>query len=700
MKNPRLAVLVPISLIMVAVAFVGTFDRRGSGIFISEICPHNDGVVHDSVGFYHDYIVLSNPSDEPVCLEGYMLSDSISAFDRYTFGEVWIDPGEDLLVWADEKKEFGRGFTDEEAEYTGFRLSDNESVFLTDPEGNVADSVEIPAMRQNKALLRGGTGEKGIVGKPGFWETDNPVISDKVTPPLLSAASGYYNEPFMLSVDGGENPVFYTVDGSSPYRSGIRYSEPVPVYDRSEEPDYYSAIGPVSIVFDQYIPVEPVSKAMVVRAVAQRPDGTFSKETTATYFIGEQISDICKGAYTLSIVSDPENLFSGENGIYVSGNTWEQNEEKIDYYNMYEAPANYNMRGKGWDRDARLTLFDPDGNLLFDENDKISIHGYYSRSFVQKGFSIKPEKPEDKVLAGLLKDSGDTLVLKAGTETDAFRTNFRNPLNSRIAKNLSVAAQRSVCCQLYLDGEYWGCYSIMDRLDESFIRARYNIPAGDVNLIKISGGVKGVTGSDSALLQYQELVDYVSGHDLGDDRNYRHFCDMMDIDNLIDYYCAEIYFANEDAYINNVGIWRARDPGSLPYEDGRWRFVLFDLDNTDGFQESSNYDTDSFVEGNNDDNNPDTDLFFSNLSKNKEFRRRFRERFEELISTDFSYETVAPVIDDMEKTYTKPVVLSVRRFGDPGFSEEQYHKEVEIVREFFQKRGEYISKYLMMHMGD
>ena len=90
-------------------------------------------------------------------------------------------------------------------------------------------------------------------------------------------------------MDGGGNTVYYTLDASSPYTSGVKYTGAVPIVDRSPLNNYYSTLGPVSITADPYIPAEPVSKACVVRAVAKTGDGTFSKEAVAVYFVGEDV---------------------------------------------------------------------------------------------------------------------------------------------------------------------------------------------------------------------------------------------------------------------------------------------------------------------------------------------------------------------------------------------------------------------------
>ena len=174
---------------------------------------------------------------------------------------------------------------------------------------------------------------------------------------------------------------------------------------------------------------------------------------------------------------------------------------------------------------------------------------------------------------------------------------------------------------------------------------------------------------------------------------------MVDIDSLIDYYCAQLFFGNGDAYIYNNAMWRSREPGAGVYEDGKWRFLLYDLDNTDGYGSSDGAKqaaVDPFTEM----TWIDSDQFYPNLSDNASFRLRLRSRMEELLKGDFSYENISPIIDEFEDGYTDAMVLSVHRFHDPEFTAEQYAANVQVVRDFFRERGNYISKYLLMHLGE
>lgn len=689
-------------LLLIAICLVGALsgDRLSGKVYISEVCPHNAGIMYDSVGFYHDFIEITNPTSQTVNLSGYGLSDDSSNLMKYVFPDVELSAGASRIIWADIDSAYydavGTPFEDDNGLYTQFSLKDHEMLYLTDPDGYVVDSVRIPEMKDDMALSRSSSKDKGVAGPSKYSKEVTPVLSSLIDPPALSAVSGYYPTSFELIIDGNGNEVLYTLDGSDPAVNGMRYVEPLLISDRSALANLYANIKASNTIEQPDLP--PVSKAFIVRAVSKSADGAFSEEKCATYFIGNDIYDICKGTYTLSIVSDPDGLFSDEKGICVPGNTWEMNRDKAREagVDLRFAPANFNMRGRHWRRKASLMLFDENLKCLYDEEGTINVRGATSRFLLQKSFAVKPIVEGQKVFDGLIPESGDSFDLRIGGEDEAYLTNFRDTLNSAIAGDMDVCAQRSVCCQVYLNGEYWGCYNLQDHINTSLIEARYGVAADNVNLIK-NHNIE--SGLDIDYEQYQDMEGFAKNNDFSDDANYEKFCMMVDIDSLIDYYIAEIFFANHDAYINNVGMWRARTPGSGVYEDGRWRFLLFDTDDSDSiWEDTSNKDT--FVSGNWMGVNPDTELFFSNLSKNQKFRARFRERFSYLMENDLSFASTGPVIDEFETVYSRPMVRSMQRFGKEEASLEQYGQNVEVVRSFFRNRCDNIGKYLMQHMGD
>ena len=60
MKRMSIPVLTATVILILAATVLSLSVNTDPGIYISEVCPHNAGSVHDSVGAYHDYILLTS----------------------------------------------------------------------------------------------------------------------------------------------------------------------------------------------------------------------------------------------------------------------------------------------------------------------------------------------------------------------------------------------------------------------------------------------------------------------------------------------------------------------------------------------------------------------------------------------------------------------------------------------------------------
>ena len=119
--------------------------------------------------------------------------------------------------------------------------------------------------------------------------------------------------------------------------------------------------------------------------------------------------------------------------------------------------------------------------------------------------------------------------------------------------------------------------------------------------------------------------------------NYKKACDMLDMDSFAQYIAAEIYIGNEDWMWNNAAWWRSRstDKADSPYQDGKWRFMMFDVEfamNLYGDGRDVNYNIlDDLLEGGG---------FFGpmlkSLLKNDDFKQRFVTACEDVMNIAFN----------------------------------------------------------------
>jgi len=102
-----------------------------AGLVINEVLLRNDALTGsgflDEDGTKQGWIEIYNPGNLPIDLNGYYLSDSQDALQKWAFPDVAIGPGEFLLVWGS-----GKDRTDPAGElHTSFNIMNSESLLLT-----------------------------------------------------------------------------------------------------------------------------------------------------------------------------------------------------------------------------------------------------------------------------------------------------------------------------------------------------------------------------------------------------------------------------------------------------------------------------------------------------------------------------------------------------------------------------------------
>ncbi len=116
-------------------------------LVLSEVMPDNRATLFDADGAASDWIELCNPTDTPVSLAGWKLTDR-SAESAWRLPGTRLGAGERLLIFASGKnREQGELHTD-------FSLSEGETLLLLDPQDQTADSLTLPALEPDRSLVR------------------------------------------------------------------------------------------------------------------------------------------------------------------------------------------------------------------------------------------------------------------------------------------------------------------------------------------------------------------------------------------------------------------------------------------------------------------------------------------------------------------------------------------------------------------
>ncbi len=712
------------SLNFMPVAAADSKAAIGSDVYINEICSQNKSCLLDGYGLYSDWIEIYNAGNTAVDLYGCGLSDNVSNNLLWTFPkDTVIGAGEYLVVFAS-----GRLSTSEEL-HTPFSLSKNgETLVFSTPDGVAMQKVTFPTLGEDKTYGR---------IKNGAMEVMNPTPGkaneEVVAAPTFSVGSGFFDREFSMKLSSAAGTeIYYTIDGSDPLTSetSMLYTGEITIRDRSHEPNIYSAYTEdgtaTSISAGTYYkaPTYLVDKACIVRAAAKNSDGTFSPVVQQSYFVTDgELADY-KDMTVVSLVTDPDNLFDPDKGIYVVGKKWDWNNN--DVWAEDSDPAtmrNYHGRGKAWEREASITIFE-NGNAVVEQNMGIRIKGSSTRNTAQKSFNLfarsdygasklsYPIFPDNTDWQGNVIDEYDSISLRASSAQ-----RFRDVIGQNLISDREVATMEMKPCALFLNGEYWGFYEITERFSAEYIESNYGIPEKNVAMIK-DGQIE--EGAEIECDNFINTVDSLSKLNMTISSNYQKACDFIDVDSLIEHYAAGIYYGVCDWPNYNYGAWR--NTGAIingnPYSDGKWRMMSFDFDHSMGYtyessmQGSKLYAYNSFTHMD-DKNYAPTNLFIAML-KNEEFRSKFIKIYKLYADDIASDEKVTKLMKQYSQQYSDIIIDSEYRWDESWFSswpsatKEQRiatlrnflnNDVIKNVTEFFQNRADYTLDHMYSYLG-
>ena len=435
----------------------------------------------------------------------------------------------------------------------------------------------------------------------GKWGDSVPIKTDaSIPPPVASAASGQYDGIRKLEVSlQGEGIIRYTLDGSIPDVSSPRYRSPF-----------------------------KFKKTTILRAVSFVGDSTCSPVATYTYLINEgHQMDV------LSLVSDPDGLFSSKTGIYATGpyrlmpfGKKGNGKRRLAY--PYEE-ANFWQK---WWRQAHVTLLPQDGEG-FSADCGTAIFGGYSRAEKKKSFKFKFDETYGadslhyRLFPNRACDVYSSFVVRAGS--DGMGSLIKDELVDVLADGLmDMSATRPVV--LYVNDLYFGVYFLHEKINRQFIAGHHNIPTDSLDIIYRN--IESEEGSDK---DWKDLAGYVSSHDITQDEVYQYVADRIDVQGYADWLVTELWCDNWD--ISNVRTFRS------PFLDHKWHWILYDVDqgfnapDSDGFialftpveKESIYYDP------------------FRCLLRHPSFRELFLSRLEYQMKTLYPRDRVRGAIDDL-----------------------------------------------------
>lgn len=526
----------------------------------------------------------------------------------------------------------------------------------------------------------------------------------------FSRESGFYEEPFDLEIyapPGTE--IYYTLDGSDPDENALRYTGPIRIGDATNNDNVYSMRRDVSAGFlsnaiamysyndPQYVsPNYNIDKCTIVRSAYRDADRAFSEIKTESFFVGYDKKTGYDGLNIISIVSDPDNLFGSESGIYVLGHEFIRSINGSSEHSFGNDPGwwfwntNYTQKGIEWERDASIQLFDSEGNVLLNKNCGIRVQGGGSRGKIPRSMNLYARDlydGEGRFYIDLFTTNymADTITLFAGG--DDYAAKLKDMLASELVADRNFSTMNYIPCAMFLDGEYWGVYWLTEKYDGAYLDYYYDVDKDNVIMMKATIASEGEEYYDL----FDQMRDYLTGYDLSVDENYQYACELIDIQSYIDYYAAQIYIGRENDWPTfNEAIWRVCVIGDGKYADGKWRWMLYDVNSSALAPSLTDVDTFSVT--------MNKSQIFYNLCQNEDFKKQFTVTFMDLVNTSFTEENVDLIISEYVDLMEKPMSVHRKRFYGTEESD-TFIKAVSNIQNFLDNRKPYIVHYLKDDFG-
>ncbi len=388
----------------------------------------------------------------------------------------------------------------------------------------------------------------------------------------------------------------------------------------------------------------------------------------------------------ISIVADSLDLFDETIGIYSKGigaaENWQG--QKANYFS-----------GKKIEINMAYFL---DGKVALKQKAKLKVSGGGSRKQPQKSFNLSCKEGFDfPFFSNLPYEDYKSLRLRVSGQ-DWRETLLRDALMHNLVSHTQIDIQAYQPAVVYLNEKYWGIYNIREKFNKAYLKQHYSVDEVDI-LERNSNLLEG------SIDEYLELLAYVQDNDLSRNEHWSWIEERVDLENFIDYYCAQIYFANTDWPGNNIKYWKATE--------GKWRWFLHDTDLGFAFAPvwghpgGVNHNTLQFALNDSvttHHNQAWSTLLFRKFLKNEQFKQEFIRKFVQHLELTFHPKRVVRTIDSLATNIKVEMPRHIHRWKDEADyalqNIEDWQLELDVLRAFALQRPAIVRTHLQMHFKE
>lgn len=609
-------------------------------VVINEVSASNWTGPTDGFGEREDWIELYNTTAAAVDLSGWYLSDSQNNNTKYQIPPGTSIPANGrLMAWCS-----GRGSTTVPI-HTNFKItqSTGERAVLSDASGSIVDNFQF--IEPTQADHSWGRTTDGAANW-SLFTTPTPNAANAgggpyyVATPTMSQPSGYHGGAISvtLACATAGATIRYTTDGSTPTAASTAYA------------------GPINIAATTVLRARAFGGAGVPPSFVE----------TNTYFINQ--------THTIPILScsgdQVTTLLNGNGGIEPIGS--------FEYFG-----ANGQLRAEC------MGTFDEHGqdSWAYDHRG----FDYVTRDQFGQGAAI-----EYPIFRTKDRDSFQRVIVKAAAG-DNYDYGPGQPAHIRDAYvqalsqvgNLRVDERSYEPCIVYINGQYWGVYDLREKVDDhDFTSYYYGQGEYDIQFIKTWGGTWSEYGGAQAQTDWDALVAYIMGNNMGDPTAFAYVDGQLNWKSLIDYFCLNSYTVCADWLNWNTGWWRGMDPSG---EHKKWGYILWDMDATFGHytnftgipDQSPNADPCTVEDLPNPGGQGHTDILEKLINENQMVHDWYVNRYIDLGNTLFSCDFMLPFLDSLIANIAPEMPGQIARWNG---SLAGWQNNVQVMRDFIETR--------------
>ncbi len=617
-------------------------------VVINEYSAANLTGYLDNYAKTEDWVELYNSSNTSVDLSGYHLSDNENNPTKWVIPTGATIPANGYLTfWCSGRSEVSAGNY-----HTNFKLKQTkgtEHVVFSDASGVIIDDLELENVQLEHSFGRspnGSTTWEVFTSPTKGTSNAGASYSGYAASPEASIEAGFYSGSQNVEITTTEpnSNIHYTINGNLPNSSSPQYTGPLTINDTQ------------------------VVKAIVI---STNSDILPSFITFNTYFI-----NVTHGIPVLSVAADQmTTLLNGNQTLRPEGTIeyFDADGDRKDY-----GYGEYNKHGQdSWAWDQR--------SIDYIARDEMGYHDAVN----EKLLSLSEREGFQKII---IRASGDDNY--PGIDSSAqMRDVFIHKLANK--NNLNVDMRRGERCVMYANGQFWGVYSIREKVsDADYTKFYYDQDKYNIQYLMNWGSTWAQYGGQQAFDDWNQIHDYAKNNDLSVQANYQVVADEIDVTSLVDYILINSFVVCTDWINWNTSWWRGLDPAG---GHKKWGYILWDEDAT--FNHYINYTN---VPNENPDAEPcypeniDLDpeehiVLLNKLLENEEFTQYYITRYMDLMNTAFKENEMIGVLEGIEDAIAPEMPAHIARWGG---NLNQWEGNVQKIKDFISDRIDYLPEGL------